>query len=157
VDTPNANASNRRVERTREHNHSEANAWTRLFIRVSERLPEHNESHNDRDGHRGEDQISHLVLDRSRQPRWTKPNPEESHERKWGYEKNSGQREQSRPARRACYRARAKSPSRKCHRRELDYSDYLIKRRHAQWTDGSKDDRHNKNGKEEPITKTPVH
>src|SRR6266404_3003878 len=30
-------------------------------------------------------------------------------------------------------------------------------RRHAQWADGSKDDRHNENGKEEPITETPVH
>ena len=58
-------------------------------------------------------------------------------------------------ASRGRYRARAKSPGRKGHRGELDYSNHLIHAGDAQWTDGSKDDRHNENGNEEPITETP--
>ena len=128
-----------------------------MFIRVSERFPEHHESSNDHDGHGSEDQISHLVLDRGCHPRRANANPEESDERKWSDEKNSSQREQSRPARCARDRARAKSPGRKGHRGELDYSNHLIHAGDAQWADGSKDNRHNENGKEEPITETPVH
>src|SRR5439155_16859863 len=117
----------------------------------------HHESNDDRDGHGGQNQISHLVLGRGCLPRRAEADPEKSQQSKWGYEKNSGQREQSRLARRARYRARAKSPGRKGHRGELDYSDHLISGRHAQWADGSKDNRHNENGKEGPITETPVH
>ena len=53
------------------------------------------------------------------------------------------------------YRSRTESPGRKGHCPELDYSDHLIKRRHAQWADGTDDDCHNENGKEKPITETP--
>ena len=60
----------------------------------------------------------------------------------------------SRFARCGCDRPRAKSPCRHGHRRELDYSDDLIKRRHAQRPNGAGNDYHNENGKEEPIIET---
>src|SRR6202011_1227408 len=116
------------VERAGEHDCCEANARTNRVISLAEPFSEHHESNDDRDGHGGENQISHLVLGRGCLPRRAEADPEKRHERKRRYEKNSSQREQSRAARRARYRARTKSPGRKGHRGKLDYSDDLIKR-----------------------------
>jgi hypothetical protein len=80
--------------------------------------------------------------------------PKKSQQRKWCDEKNSGQREQSQPVSRGRYRARTESPCRQGHRRELNYSDDLVKRRHAQRPNSADDDCQNKNAKEEPVTKT---
>src|SRR4029077_14541534 len=129
----------------------------KLFVRFAERFSQRQESDDDRDRHGSEDQIPHLVLGRSCLPRRTKADPKKSQECKWRDQKNSGQCEQSRPANLGRYRARTKSRGRQRHRCELDYSDHLIKRRHAQWADGAKNDRHDENGEEEPITETSAH